>query len=57
MLQGEYHLKNVLLDLEELPEDGIYGDFGVDGYIVKDGVDVACVQISVKYEATDSGRG
>ncbi|XP_063368420.1 uncharacterized protein LOC134656823 isoform X2 [Cydia amplana] len=52
--KGEYRLDNYLVDVEELSKKGVYGEYRGTGYIVKDGQDVACYRMSVKFEPIDN---
>ncbi|XP_063389026.1 uncharacterized protein LOC134674805 isoform X2 [Cydia fagiglandana] len=50
---GEYKLDNYMVDTEELSKKGLYGEFQGTGYVVKDGQDIACYQMSLKFEPID----
>ncbi|XP_063628837.1 uncharacterized protein LOC134800258 isoform X2 [Cydia splendana] len=52
--KGEYQLDNYLVDVEELSKKGVYGEYHGQGYIVKDGQDIACLRMSVKFEPIDN---
>ncbi|XP_063389023.1 uncharacterized protein LOC134674805 isoform X1 [Cydia fagiglandana] len=51
--KGEYKLDNYMVDTEELSKKGLYGEFQGTGYVVKDGQDIACYQMSLKFEPID----
>ncbi|KAL0879828.1 hypothetical protein ABMA27_003534 [Loxostege sticticalis] len=48
--KGEHVVKNYVFDYSELPEDGIYGEFGADAYIVKEEKDIACLHLDLEYK-------
>ncbi|XP_063389016.1 uncharacterized protein LOC134674804 isoform X2 [Cydia fagiglandana] len=50
---GEYKLDNYVVDAEGLAKKGLYSEFQGTGYIVKHGQDIACYQMSVKFEPID----
>ncbi|XP_063541592.1 uncharacterized protein LOC134750361 [Cydia strobilella] len=52
--KGEYRLDNYLVNVEDLSKEGIYGEYGGQLYVVKDGQNIACVRMSVKYEPIDN---
>ncbi|XP_063389020.1 uncharacterized protein LOC134674804 isoform X4 [Cydia fagiglandana] len=51
--KGEYKLDNYVVDAEGLAKKGLYSEFQGTGYIVKHGQDIACYQMSVKFEPID----
>ncbi|XP_061717409.1 uncharacterized protein LOC133525166 [Cydia pomonella] len=51
--KGSFHLKDYVISMEEMEKEGVYGTFEVEAFIIKDGQDVACIKITVKYEPRD----
>ncbi|XP_061722987.1 uncharacterized protein LOC133529308 [Cydia pomonella] len=52
--KGKYRLGNYLLDVEDLSKTGVYGEYHGIGYVVKDGQNIACIRMSVKFEPIDN---
>ncbi|XP_061717407.1 uncharacterized protein LOC133525164 [Cydia pomonella] len=51
--KGELHIKNFVINMDELAQEGMYGEFMGYGYIIKDLRDVACMKVYYKYEPAD----
>ncbi|XP_063384743.1 uncharacterized protein LOC134670856 [Cydia fagiglandana] len=51
--KGEYEVRNFVLDMENLSKQGVYGDFVSDAFLTKDGQDVACLKLLLRFEQLD----
>ncbi|XP_063366425.1 uncharacterized protein LOC134654895 [Cydia amplana] len=51
--RGELHIRDFVINVDELAQEGMYGDFLGYGYIIKDLRDVACMKVYYKYEPND----
>ncbi|XP_063541249.1 uncharacterized protein LOC134750086 [Cydia strobilella] len=52
--KGEYRLDNYLVNAEDLDKISVYGEYHGTGYVVKDGQDVACYRMLIKFEPIDN---
>ncbi|XP_028170100.1 uncharacterized protein LOC114359791 isoform X2 [Ostrinia furnacalis] len=50
---GNHTISNYVFNYAELPEQGMYGRFGVDLYILDGGEDIGCVHLTVNFENRD----
>ncbi|XP_063538180.1 uncharacterized protein LOC134747491 [Cydia strobilella] len=51
--KGSLHLKDYVMNMEEMAKDGVYGTFEVEAFILKDAQELACIKVTLKYEPED----
>ncbi|XP_061717406.1 uncharacterized protein LOC133525163 [Cydia pomonella] len=52
--KGFYHAVNYVANMSNILKESVYGEFKADCYVVKDGMDVACLQLYVKFEPVNN---
>ncbi|XP_063622993.1 uncharacterized protein LOC134795087 isoform X2 [Cydia splendana] len=53
--QGEYHVENFVLDLSHLNNHSLYGNFSSEVILWKEGQDVACLKVALRFEPLEDG--
>ncbi|XP_063384446.1 uncharacterized protein LOC134670573 [Cydia fagiglandana] len=52
--KGYYKAENYLANMSKVFKECVYGEFKADCYLVKDGMDLACLRLYLKYEPVDN---
>lgn len=53
MFQGRHEIATYVYNYAELPEQGVYGLFGAREYMMLNDQKVACIDMTVKFDAYD----
>ncbi|XP_063622881.1 uncharacterized protein LOC134794943 isoform X1 [Cydia splendana] len=48
--KGSLHLKDYVMNMEDMEKEGVYGTFEVEAFVIKGGEEQACAKVVVKYE-------